>query len=145
MSAQQLPIVLLVEDNPAEQNLARRALDISQVPCELHLLSNGEEALDYLYKRGPHASARHPALLLLDLNMPRIDGRTVLEKVKSDAQLRHIPVIVFTTSNQQQDIQHCYELGCNSYIIKPLEIKKFIHILAELSDYWLNLVELPKS
>ncbi len=138
--------VLLVEDNPAERNLARRALQKGVMQCDLRVVSDGEEAMDYLWRRGPYAAAEQsprPHLILLDLNMPKLDGRQVLEKIKSDPALQSIPVVVMTTSRHDEDIARNYQLGCNSFISKPVEVHEFLDALRQLGCYWLRLVVLP--
>jgi CheY-like chemotaxis protein len=138
--------VLLAEDNPAEQNLARRSLHKGRIQCDLRVVSDGEEAMDYLLQRGRYADpddAPRPELVLLDLNMPRLDGRQVLEQMKSDAALCTIPVVVLTTSRHEEDVVHSYKLGCNSFINKPLDVEEFIRVLRQLGKYWLKLVVLP--
>jgi len=106
---------------------------------------NGEEALDYLYQRGQFADAPRPAMMLLDLNMPGINGYTVLEKMKSDASLRSIPVVVLTTSDDPRDIEKCYDIGANSYVHKPVDLPGFIEAIARLKDYWFEISLLPES
>ena len=142
------PVVLLVEDSPAEQRLAQRALASGQLQCDLRIVSDGKEAMDYLLRREQYAapnSAPRPALMLLDLNMPRLDGRQVLQQMKSDPQLETIPVVVLTTSKQEQDILQSYHLGCNSFINKPVDVHDFFNMMHELGLYWLNLVLLPPA
>ena len=138
--------VLLVEDNPAEQNLTRRALARGVIQCDLRVVSNGEEAMDYLLQRekfSDPASCPRPDLILLDLNMPRLDGRQVLERMKADSNLDTIPVIVLTTSRQEEDVVRSYRLGCNSFVQKPIEVQDFVAALEQLGAYWLKLVVLP--
>ena len=138
--------VLLAEDNPADQNLTRRALARGVIQCDLRVVSNGEEAMDYLLQRekftDPVACPR-PDLILLDLNMPRLDGRQVLERMKADSNLDTIPVIVLTTSRQEEDVVRSYRLGCNSFIQKPIQVQEFVAALEQLGAYWLKLVVLP--
>ncbi len=139
-------VVLLVEDNPAEQNLARRSFQRGHIDADLRIVSDGEEALDYLFRRGKFANALNspkPDLILLDLNIPKIDGKQVLKSIKDDKRLAIIPVIVLTTSKKEEDIVRTYELGCNSFLIKPVEVDEFIKTLRELGSYWLKLVVLP--
>ena len=138
--------ILLAEDNPAEQNLARRALEKGVMQCDLRVVSDGEEAMDYLLRRGPYSDPEQsprPHLILLDLNMPKLDGRQVLERIKADPALLKIPVVVLTTSRHDEDVARCYELGCNSFISKPVEIHDFLDAVRQLSCYWLRLVVLP--
>jgi len=139
-------VVLLAEDNPAEQNLTRRAFREAQVECDLRIVSDGEEALQYLHRQGRYADpglSPMPSILLLDLNMPRLDGRQVLQRLKQDPELQALPVIVLTTSGAEQDVARSYELGCNSFIQKPFELQEFMEVLASLRNYWLHLVTLP--
>jgi CheY-like chemotaxis protein len=141
-------VILLVEDDPEDQELARRALQKSKVHNQLYVVNDGEEALDYLYRRGryehPKDSPR-PDLILLDLNMPKLDGRAVLEQVKSDRELKSIAVVVLTTSSQEEDILRSYDLGVNSYISKPVRIEGFMKAIQDLEHYWLELVVLPPN
>ena len=141
-----LATVLLAEDNPAEQNLAQRALSKGIMQCDLRLVSDGEEAIAYLLGQGKYAAleaAPRPDLILLDLNMPKVDGRQVLERIKSDPKISAIPVVVLTTSTHEQDVVRSYELGCNSFINKPVDVQAFVEALEQLGSYWLKLVVLP--
>ena len=138
-------VVLLAEDNAAEQNLARRAFSKSGVHCDMRIVSDGEEALDYLFRRGRYedpATSPRPDLILLDLNMPKLDGREVLRQVKSHPKLGVIPLVVLTTSRSEQDMTASYKLGCNSYITKPVDIHDFVDVVARTGSYWLKLVTL---
>ena len=140
--------VLLVEDNPADQDLARRALDRGVIHCDLRVVSNGEEAMDYLRQRekfSTPASCPRPDLILLDLNMPRLDGRQVLERMRADSNLDTIPVVVLTTLRQEEDVVRSYKLGCNSFIQKPIEVQDFVAALEQLGTYWLKLVVPPPT
>ena len=141
-----LATILLVEDNPAEQNLTRRALSKGVMKCNLYTVSDGEEAMAYLLRQGkyedPKTSPR-PDVVLLDLNMPKLDGRQVLERMKSDPEINTIPVVVLTTSTHEQDVVRSYELGCNSFINKPVDVHVFLEALEQLGSYWLKLVVLP--
>jgi CheY-like chemotaxis protein len=140
------PVVLLAEDSPAEQRLAQRALQQGRLACELRIVSDGQEVMDYLLRRPPYSDAQRaprPHLLLLDLNMPKLDGRQILREIKSNPALATMPVVVLTTSKQEQDILQSYHLGCNAYINKPVDVHEFFNIMRELSHYWLDLVLLP--
>ncbi|ETW98590.1 MAG: hypothetical protein ETSY1_18110 [Candidatus Entotheonella factor] len=142
------PVVLLAEDSPAEQRLAQRALEQGDLQCELRIVSDGKEVMDYLLRRPPYNSeqrAPRPHLLLLDLNMPKLDGRQVLQEIKSNPKLATIPVVVLTTSKQERDILQSYHLGCNSFINKPVDVHEFFDMMRELSRYWLDLVLLPPN
>ncbi len=141
-------IILLVEDDPEDQKLTRRALRTSKLRNDLFIVGDGEQALDFLHHRAefeaPAASPR-PDLILLDLNMPKIDGRAVLEHIKSEPDLRSIPVVVLTTSSQEEDILRSYELGVNSYITKPVSMDGFVKAIVDLEHYWFDLVVLPNE
>lgn len=141
-------IILLVEDDPEDQKLTRRALKTSKLRNDLFVVPDGEKALDFLHHRAefaaPAASPR-PDLILLDLNMPKIDGRAVLEHIKHEPNLRSIPVVILTTSSQEEDILRSYQLGVNSYITKPVSMDGFIKAIVDLEHYWFNLVVLPNE
>jgi two-component system, chemotaxis family, response regulator Rcp1 len=141
-------IVLLVEDDPGDQELTRRALQDDILRTTLYVVSDGEEAMDFLLRRGNYsnaASAPRPDLMLLDLNMPKLDGRQVLYQVRENANLRRLPVVVLTTSKQEEDIIRSYDLGCNSFITKPVEVDAFMRTVRGLGAYWFELVTLPKK
>jgi CheY-like chemotaxis protein len=135
--------VLLVEDSAAEARLAREALKETRFPVQLHVASDGIEAMEFLRREGAHKDAPRPKLVLLDLNLPRKDGREVLRDIKADEDLRSIPVVVLTTSQAQSDISRAYELYANCYIQKPLELDGFIEIVKSIHRYWLQTAELP--
>jgi len=135
--------VLLVEDSVAEARLAREALMETRFPVRLHVAADGEQAIDFLRRRGAYREAPRPRLVLLDLNLPGKDGREVLRDIKADEDLRSIPVVVFTTSQAQSDITRAYELYANCYIQKPLELDGFIEIVKSIHRYWLQMAELP--
>ena len=137
--------LLVVEDNDDDYLFTERAFKKSLFANPLVRTRNGEEALDYLYQRGQFADAPRPAMMLLDLNMPGINGYTVLEKMKSDASLRSIPVVVLTTSDDPRDIEKCYDIGANSYVHKPVDLPGFIEAIARLKDYWFEISLLPES
>ncbi|MCB0016117.1 MAG: response regulator, partial [Anaerolineales bacterium] len=130
--------MLLVDDDPGDRELMRRALTDELNPCDLHMVKDGEEALDYLLRNGRFTGQACPTpdLVLLDLNMPRMDGRQVLERMRSTRDLRAIPVVILTTSDHEEDILRTYSLGCNSYIAKPASMPAFIEIVRDLSQYW---------
>jgi CheY-like chemotaxis protein len=138
--------VLMVDDDPDDFFLAKHAFRKSGLKKDFRMVSDGEELMDYLYRRGNFAtleSSPLPCLILLDLNMPRKDGREVLEEVKKDPEFRRIPIIVFTTSGEETDIASCYELGANSYITKPAKFDTLVEVMTSLVDYWLKVVRLP--
>jgi len=139
-------IILLVEDDRGSQELTRRALDEGKIRNDLRIVEDGEEALAYLFRRGKYkdpATSPRPDLLLLDLNLPRVDGREVLEQIRADSKLRRMAVVVLTTSRQEEDILRSYELGCNSFITKPVDINQFIRVIQALERYWFQIVVLP--
>jgi len=139
-------VILLAEDDRGDQELTRRALEASKVRNDLRIVEDGEEALAYLFRRGKYkdpASSPRPDLVLLDLNLPRVDGREVLERVRADSKLRRLAVIVLTTSRREEDILRSYELGCNSFITKPGAMEPFIRTIQDLEEYWFQTVILP--
>jgi CheY-like chemotaxis protein len=135
--------VLLVEDNPADARLTQEALREGTMRNNLHHVKDGVEALLFLRREGPYENAPMPNVVILDLNMPRKDGRQVLAEMKQDAQLRLIPVVVLTTSEAESDIQQSYELNANCYITKPVDLDKFINIVRTIEAFWLAIVKLP--
>jgi CheY-like chemotaxis protein len=138
--------ILLADDDEDDCMLAREALVESRLASELHVVKDGEELMDYLYHRGkyvnPNSSPR-PGLILLDLNMPKKDGREALREIKADPQLRQIPVIVLTTSKAEEDIYRTYNLGANSFIIKPMNFASLVEVMRTIGKYWFEIVELP--
>jgi CheY-like chemotaxis protein len=139
-------VILLVEDDRGDQELTRRALEEGKIRNELRIVEDGEEALAYLFRGGKYkdpATSPRPDLLLLDLNLPRVDGREVLERVRADAKLRRMAVVVLTTSRQEQDVLRSYEVGCNSFITKPVDLDQFIRVVQTLEEYWFQIVVLP--
>jgi len=139
-------IILLVEDDRSSQELTRRALSESKIRNELRIVEDGEEALAYLFRRGKYkdpATSPKPDLLLLDLNLPGVDGRDVLEQIRADSKLRRMAVVVLTTSRQEEDILRSYELGCNSFITKPVDMNQFMQVIQALERYWFQIVVLP--
>ena len=135
--------ILLVEDNPGDVRLTREALREGKVRNNLHVAADGVEALHFLRKEGRFADAVRPDLILLDLNLPKKDGREVLEDIKSDPDLRYIPVVVLTTSEAEQDICRSYQLHANCYITKPVDFDRFIQIVRSIEEFWLTIVKLP--
>lgn len=135
--------VLLVEDSAAEARLAREALREVSSAVQLHVASDGVHAMEFLRRQGAYHDAPRPRLVLLDLNLPRKDGREVLRDIKGDDDLRSIPVVILTTSQAQSDILRAYELFANCYIQKPLELDGFIEIVKSIHRYWLEMAELP--
>lgn len=137
--------ILLVEDNPAHADLTKEALKEGKVSNNLHVAADGEQAMDFLYKRGEFVSVPRPDIILLDLNLPRKDGREVLAEVKSDPGLRNIPVVVMTTSMADEDIARSYDLNVNCYITKPVDIEKFIEVVKSIDHFWFSIVTLPND
>jgi CheY-like chemotaxis protein len=139
-------IILLAEDDRGDQELTRRALAEGKIRNDLRIVEDGEEALAYLFRRGKYkdpATSPRPDLLLLDLNLPRVDGREVLERIRADSKMRRMAVVVLTTSRQEEDILRSYELGCNSFITKPVGMDQFIRVIQALEEYWFQIVVLP--
>jgi CheY-like chemotaxis protein len=142
-----MPItILMADDDPDDRQLTKEALIEGRLINEIRFVENGEEMMDYLRRTGryaPPAESPRPGLILLDLNMPRKDGRTVLKEIKSDPALRTIPVVVLTTSKADEDVYRSYDLGVNSYIVKPVTFEALVDILVTLEKYWFEIVELP--
>jgi CheY-like chemotaxis protein len=139
-------MILMADDDPDDCMLAREALAESRLDNQLHCVEDGEELMDYLYHRGKYqepGSAPRPGLILLDLNMPKKDGREVLRELKADPELRQIPVLVLTTSKAEEDIHRSYYLGANSYITKPVTFSSLIEVMQTVGKYWFEIVELP--
>jgi CheY-like chemotaxis protein len=139
-------VILLAEDDPGDQELTRRALDDGKLHNDLHIVEDGEEALDYLLRRGRYIdplSSPRPDLILLDLNMPKVNGKQVLEEMQKHAVLRRLTVVVLTTSAQQEDVLRTYDLGVSSYITKPVEMDQFARVIQALEEYWFQIVMLP--
>jgi CheY-like chemotaxis protein len=137
--------LLMAEDDPEDQMLVRKAFAKARLSNELTIVNDGEELMDYLHRRPPYETAHRPDLLLLDLNMPRMDGREALREIKADPLLRAIPVIVLTTSSADEDILRSYDLGVNSYIQKPVTFPKLVELVTELGNYWFKIVKLPPN
>jgi len=135
--------ILLVEDNPADARLTMEAFKSSQLPHSVSHAQDGVEALQYLRREGQYSQAQRPDLILLDLNLPRKDGREVLYDIKNDHELRRIPVVVLTTSQAQEDIQRAYSLYANCYICKPMELDDLTRIVKSIEDFWLTTAKLP--
>lgn len=137
--------ILLVEDDPGDVLIAKEALEDSKVANNLHVVTNGEDALKYLRREAPYEDAPRPGLILLDLNLPRVDGRQVLEQVKEDRVLRKIPVVVLTTSEHEEDISTSYDLHANAYVTKPVDFGNFVEVVRQIDDFYFSVVKLPKS
>jgi CheY-like chemotaxis protein len=135
--------ILLVEDNEGDARLAKVAMRNSKFRNNLHHVEDGVEALAFLRREGKYADAHLPDLILLDLNMPRMDGRAVLEEIKNDDNLKCIPVVILTTSNDEQDVLKSYKLHANCYITKPIDLNQFMKVIQSIEDFWLTIVKLP--
>ncbi len=137
--------ILLVEDNPGDVRLTQEAFRDSKLPVRLNVVMDGEDALNYLYCRPPYEDATRPDIILLDLNIPKKDGREVLSEIKNDVSLKYVPVVVLTTSNAEQDIVKTYNLNVNAYINKPVDFDKFFDIVLKIEEFWLMTAILPSS
>ncbi|UZF46843.1 response regulator [Rhodococcus rhodochrous] len=145
MSVSGRPIdVLLVEDDPGDELMTREAFEDNKIGNTLHVVRDGEEALDFLYRRGQYENAPRPDLILLDLNLPKYDGRQVLEQVKSDTDLTDIPVVVLTTSAAEEDILRSYKLHANAYVTKPVDLDQFIRAVRQIDEFFVQVVRLPR-
>ncbi len=148
MSAAELmkPVeILLVEDNPGDVRLTKEALKEAKVINNLTVLKDGVEALAFLRQQGPYDNAVVPHLILLDLNLPKKDGREVLAEIKADEKLKRIPVVVLTTSQDEQDVFRSYNLHANCYVTKPVDLEQFMTVVKSIEDFWLGIVMLPKN
>ena len=135
--------ILLIEDNAGDARLALEAIREAKVHNNLTWIADGAEAMSYLRKEGKHSKASRPDLILLDLNLPRKDGREVLAEIKADEKLKRIPVVVLTTSEAEEDILKVYNLNANCYITKPVDLEQFIKVVKTIEDFWLTIVKLP--
>jgi CheY-like chemotaxis protein len=139
-----MPIeVLLVEDNPGDAQLTRIALEDSKISIHLNVVEDGVEAMAFLRKQGKYITVAHPDIVLLDLNLPRKDGREVLAEIKADEKLKRIPVVVLTTSQAEEDILKAYNLSANCYITKPVDFDQFVKIVQSIENFWFAIVKLP--
>jgi two-component system, chemotaxis family, response regulator Rcp1 len=137
--------ILLVEDNPGDADLARETLTNSKIKNTLHVVSDGEKAMDFLRKRGEYTLVPRPDIILLDLNLPRKDGREVLAEIKQDDDLKRIPVVVLTSSKADEDVIKSYNLHANCYITKPLDFFQFTKVVHSIENFWLTIVKLPNG
>jgi chemotaxis family two-component system response regulator Rcp1 len=137
--------ILLVEDNPSDVRLVQEGLKDGKLRNSLNVVGDGEDALAFLRNEGEYQDAPHPDLILLDLNLPRVDGREILTQIKSCPDLKHIPVVVLTTSKSEEDILRSYELQANCYITKPVDLDQFIAIVQSIEEFWLTIVRLPEG
>jgi chemotaxis family two-component system response regulator Rcp1 len=136
--------ILLIEDNPGDVDLTREMVEASKVRNVIRNVGDGVEAMAYLRRESPYTKAARPDLILLDLNIPKKDGRTVLSEIKQDADLKDIPVVVLTTSEAESDILKSYQLHANCFITKPVDLTKFTTIIRSIEDFWLTVVKLPR-
>ncbi len=137
--------ILLVEDNLGDARLTREALKEGKVYNNLHWVKDGVEALDFLHQRGKHNGAPRPDIILLDLNLPKKDGREVLEEIKADEKLMRIPVVILTTSKAEEDVLRTYALHANCYVTKPVDLEQFIKVVKSIDNFWLAVVTLPNG
>jgi CheY-like chemotaxis protein len=137
--------ILLVEDDPADVELTQWSMKESKIATKLHVVEDGVEALDFLRRDGKYADAPRPDLILLDLNLPRMDGRTFLAEMRADDGLKSIPVVVLTTSEAEEDVVRSYFLGANCYITKPVGLTEFTRVVNSIEEFWFTIVRLPKS
>jgi len=142
-SAKTIPI-LMADDDPDDKMLAQEAFSENKIANKLVFVDDGEQLMDYLYQRGNFENAPKPGLILLDLNMPRKDGREALKEIKSDPALRRIPIIILTTSKAEEDILKSYDLGVSSFITKPVTFEDLVKVTRHIGNYWFGIVELPK-
>jgi chemotaxis family two-component system response regulator Rcp1 len=137
--------ILLVEDNPGDVDLAREALEDCKMHNRLHVVDDGEKAMAFLRRQDPYTEVPRPDLILLDLNLPRKDGREVLAEVKTDDDLKRIPVVILTTSRAEEDVLKSYNLHANCYITKPMNLDQFMHVVKSIQSFWLSIVILPPN
>ncbi len=137
--------LLLIEDGEADQRLVARALRSAKIKTDLYIVDNGEDGLAFLRGEGEHRDSPRPDLILLDLNLPRIDGKQVLREIRADEKLKEIPVVMLTTSAEERDIVESYRLGVNAYITKPVEVQDFMESVQKLEEFWFDLVKLPSK
>jgi two-component system, chemotaxis family, response regulator Rcp1 len=135
--------ILLVEDSPSDAKLTQSALKLAKAINVVHHVEDGVKALEFLRRQGAYARAERPDLVLLDLNLPRKDGREVLTEMKSDPDLKTIPVVVLTTSQAEQDVERSYELHANCYVTKPVNFERFLEVVRSIENFWLTVVALP--
>ncbi len=135
--------ILLIEDNPADVRLTQEAFKTARIQNNLHVVEDGVAAMAFLHQTSPHEQAPTPDLILLDLNLPKMDGREVLKEVKSNKDLRKIPIVILTTSDDEEDIWRSYDLHANAYLVKPIDIMKFVKMIHSLESFWLTVVKLP--
>jgi len=137
--------ILLVEDSPGDADLAREALESTKVRNRLHVVRDGEEAMTFLHRKPPFQDAPRPGLILLDLNLPKKDGRQVLAEIKDDPELKRIPVVILTISKDEEDVLKTYNLHANCFITKPIDLSQFLKVVRSIEEFWLTIVRLPNG
>ena len=137
--------ILLVEDSPGDVRLTQEVLQEGKVMNNLHVVKNGEEALEFVHRKNGHGEAPRPDMILLDLNLPRKSGQDVLKEIKNDKDLRRIPVVVLTTSKNSEDVAAVYDLNANCYVVKPLDLDQFVQVIESIDNFWLSVVTLPAA
>jgi CheY-like chemotaxis protein len=135
--------ILIVEDNPGDARLIKEVLNDNKVYNSLYIVNDGVEALNFLHNQGEYQNAPRPDIIILDLNLPKRDGREVLAEIKADEELRHIPVVIMTISQAEEDILKTYKLHANCYITKPIDLNEFIRVVKSIEDFWFSIVKLP--
>jgi CheY-like chemotaxis protein len=137
--------ILLIEDNPADVRLTKEAFKEARVRNNIHVVQDGDSALAFVQQKAPYQDAPRPDLILLDLNLPKKDGREVLAEIKADPKIQLIPVVILTTSDDEEDVLRSYNLNANAYLVKPIDVMRFIKMVQSLSDFWLAFVKLPPN
>jgi len=137
--------ILMVEDNPADADLTRETMENSKMYVTMHVVGDGVEAMAFLRRTGKYANAPRPDLVLLDLNLPKKDGKEVLAEIKADQDLKRIPVVILTISKDEEDILKSYNLHANCYITKPIDLNQFVKVVKSIEDFWLTIVKLPPN
>jgi CheY-like chemotaxis protein len=137
--------ILLIEDNPADVRLTKEAFKEARVRNNIHVVQDGDSALAFVQQKAPYQDAPRPDLILLDLNLPKKDGREVLAEIKADPQTHLIPVVILTTSDDEEDVLRSYNLNANAYLVKPIDVMRFIKMVQSLSAFWLTFVKLPPN
>ena len=135
--------ILIVEDNPGDARLIKEVINGNKIQCQLHLVKDGVEAMNFLNRKEEFTDSPRPDLIFLDLNLPKKDGREVLAEIKTDDNLKQIPVVVMTTSQAEEDILKAYSLHANCYVTKPLDLDQFVNVVKSIEDFWFSLVKLP--
>lgn len=137
--------ILLIEDNEADVRLTREGIKEAKINNNLYVVRDGEEAMDFLNKEHPYEDVVTPDLILLDLNLPKKDGREVLEEIKNNEELAHIPIVILTTSEAEKDIVRSYKLHANCYVTKPMGIEQFVEVISAIENFWFSIVKLPSE